>query len=62
MAADTFSKDPAFQAWLKEVYVREQKAPPMFHPKNNTAVEDWKYESGWIAGCEFLFLKLGGKK
>lgn len=59
---EELKKSHEFQMELKALREKHMIPPPMFHPKNNIAVEEWKYTSGWIAGFEFLYSQLTGAK
>jgi hypothetical protein len=60
---DEFRKHPEFQKAMAEIKKRHRPEPKIFHPANPVAVDEWKYDSGFIAGFDLLYSILTeGKK
>ena len=61
---DELRKDAVFRQEMEALKKAHRLPEKMYHPKNNIAVDEWKYESGWIAGFDFLYelLMTGVKK
>jgi hypothetical protein len=52
---EDLKKDPNFRKELELLKTQHRLEPKMYHPKNAIAEDEWKYESGWIAGFDFLY-------
>jgi len=54
-------KHPEFRKELEEIRKQCRPEPKLYHPKTQTAVDEWKYESGFIAGFDLLYSILTGE-
>lgn len=54
-------KSPEFKRVMQEVRSKHRPQPKLYHPKNAIAEDEWKYESGIIAGFDLLYGLLTGE-
>lgn len=59
---EDLKKSPEYQRTLQELRKKLRPEPKLYHPKNEIAADEWKYESGVIAGFDLLYTALGGKE
>ena len=59
MIAD-LRKDPIFRKEMQELRLKLRPEPKLFHPKSVLAADEWKYESGVIAGFDLLYSAITG--
>jgi hypothetical protein len=58
---DEFRKHPEFIKAMREIRRQHRPIPKLYHPKNAIASDEWKYESGVIAGFDKLYILLTGE-